>query len=492
MERKGSRIRCFFCDGLVLRKPNLDDLNDPFAIFTKKIGNKYGCICSTCIEDADDEYERIIESDNADFVAEYWKDDNGTHHYFQAGSTTACGGISSFDSESQPVPDKKTTSSNNDSKSKAQIDKINKESELLYKKYQSLDYSLDSICKLIGKKVFGQDEVIKRVVYTIYKNLTANLHSELDEPVKEHEHIFLIGNTGVGKSFVAENVAKFFNIPYVRVDCSSFTSSGYVGDSVEQILERLLNKTPKKGYSDAERLEIAENGIIILDELDKKKISSEVTGRDVTGKSVQQELLKFFEPNDIFIKNGSVAFDTSKLTIIATGACVGLEDIIKKRLHLNSIGFKTEEQSNDTILEQITDEDLFEFGFIPELVGRIHVILKLNDLSVSTLTDIIYNALSAASDFFAKKQFDLHVDPFLVENMAISSLNAKTGARDIKKRVYELIYPALYQVFQSEPGGICHIKEDSSIELLRRKTKNSSRTEVLDIDAQPKYQAMTE
>lgn len=487
MEKKGSRIRCFFCNSLVLRKPNLDDLNDPFAIFTKKIGNKYGCICSACIEDADDEYERIIESDDAGFVAEYWKDDDGTHHYFQASSTAACSDTSSFESKTQNAPEtakKKEQSSGNAKESR--------ESKLLYEKYKSLDYSLDSICKIIGKKVFGQDEAVKRVVYTVYKNLSANLHSELDEPVKKHQHALLIGNTGVGKTFIAETVAKYFNLPYVRVDCSEFTSSGYVGKSVEQILERLYDMTNNKEYNANERLEIAENGIIILDELDKKKVSPEATGRDVTGRSVQQELLKFFEPSTILIKNNSIAFNTSKLTILATGAFVGLDKIIEKRLHLNSIGFKTDTNSNESVLEKVTDEDLFEFGLIPELVGRISVVLKLNDLSVSTLTDIIYNTLATSSDFFAKKYFQLEVDPFLIENMAISSLNAKTGARDIDKIVEDLIYPALYEVFQSEPGGICHIKEDSSIELLRHKTGNSSCTEILDIEAKPKYQAMAE
>ncbi|MBQ9279915.1 MAG: AAA family ATPase [Clostridia bacterium] len=479
MAKTASRIRCFICDSLVLRKPNMEDLNIPFAIFTKKVGKKIGCVCSACIEDAEDEYERIIESDDTDFFAECWGDENGTKTFYQAGSKNAYGGASIMktgEEDSQEAPRKGAEP---------------KEVKLLRKKFQALDFSLDSIAALVKKKVFGQDEIVKRVVYTVYKNLCSNLHAEMDEPVKKHSHILLIGNTGVGKTFIAETVAKQFHIPYVRVDCSSFTSAGYVGDSVEQILERLYNSTSSKEFSADERLEIAENGIIILDELDKKKVSIESTGRDVTGRSVQQELLKFFEPSTIFIKNGTIPFDTSKLTIIATGAFVGLDDIIKKRLHLTRIGFKTDLENGVSVTDSIIDEDLFEFGLIPELVGRITVVQRLNDLSKETLTDIIYSCLSTASDYFTKKNFKLEVDPFLIENMAIRALEAKTGARDVDKLVEDLIYPALYEVLQSKAGGVCLVHEDSSIEILREQLKTSN-AEIVGIPANAKYQEMVE
>lgn len=447
MEEKLSRIRCFICKRLVTRYVIPQDLSIPAAVFTKKIGNKYGCICSACIEEG----AYIL----ADLQKRY------------------------LNSQKEQEQEQKTNEEENPA---VAVSPQDEEALLLQKKYQALNYSLDSIVNLASTKVFGQKKATQKVAYVIFKNLVSNLHGEFSGKIKKHLHIFLIGNTGTGKTLIAETVTKIFGLPYVRVDCSAFTSAAYVGESVESSLYKLYEES-------GQNLELAENGVIILDELDKKKKSLDQNGKDVSGLDVQQELLKFFESSTIYlsirkqegnlIKITQVPFHTARLTIIGTGACVGLDEIIKERLGLRKMGFKDTNVSTNQLLKLVTPDDLIEYGMIPELIGRIPYIVSLNDLDESVMMDIIYQKLTENSDYFNQKGFYLYVDDFLVQKMAFLLTRSKTGARDVNRMVEELLEPALYQVFQSTPNGICEIHEDSSIELLKNKKTRDKDTAVL-------------
>ena len=203
--------------------------------------------------------------------------------------------------------------------------------------------------------------------------------------------MLLIAPTGCGKSTMLRVLEKAFNVPVVRVNITATTSSGYIGDKVESILLKLIERT-KGDIAQAKR------GIILIDEIDKKIASTSSSGeRDVSGKAVQQELLKFFDRGTISVpvttkgfKDDSIDFDTGNLTIILAGACVGLDEIRKKRLKTNSkIGF-TSSGEEETIEKEYTREDLVEYGFIPELIGRIDIIQELEPYTPDKLVDIIY------------------------------------------------------------------------------------------------------
>lgn len=462
MDNKTSRIRCFLCGRLVPRYVIPEDLSIPSAIYTKKIGNKVGCICSACIQDG----VYIL----ANLQKKYM--------------------------ENSQVTEETETSVEKDGILEAEDAQDAEELDLMNQKYQSLNYSLDSIVKVASKHIFGQDEAIHKTVYAVFKNLVANMLSEGDGEERDHIHLFLIGNTGVGKTFVAESVAKAFGIPYVKIDCSALTAAGYVGGSVDDILWKLIQAAGQK-------VELAENGIVILDEFDKLKRSAEYGGKDISGLAVQQELLKFYDSSIRYVKvNASnndspvvkvIPFHTGKLTFIATGACVGLAEIIKKRLGFNTIGFKDASSPTYTvpdkeILQQATQEDMEEFGFIPELIGRTPHIIPLNSLTESIMMDILYQKFTENSAFFNIKGFRLYVDDFLIQKMASKLVHSKTGARDVKRMVEELLAPALYQVFQSEPEGICEINEDGSIQLLKHpKGKKQKSLELYEIPGKEEY-----
>lgn len=417
------RVRCFFCGNLAVPKPTHDQI---FVGEVLTVERKRGCICSECVEYL---YETCCE-------------------FFPDMSESFLDSINGESSYESPTF----------RKAPANESKISKEVSPK-EKYPCLEYSISSIIKLLSDKIYGQEDVLSRVVYTIYHNQMANLLEDLGSPAPPRENLLLIGPTGVGKTFISETVLSAMKINYAKSDATAITSAGYIGDKVEDILPRLYHASKKN-------IEKAQNGVVIIDEFDKKR-STETNFKDVNGLSVQQELLKVLEPSTVWIENGNVSFDTSRLTVILCGAFVGLDKIVEKRLNKNIIGFSTERDIKIDPLSNIESEDFVTYGFIREIVGRMPNPIVLTPLAKDKIIDIIYLCLNEQNYLFTSKGFELIVDPFLIDKIADRVMSHKTGARDIRKEVSSLLYRAKFKVLESAPGGgICEIDEQGRTSIL--------------------------
>lgn len=485
------RIRCFSCKQLVLPEIDYNDIDAPYAVVPINLERKRGCVCSDCIEyySANDEEPQLPPTNSItglsndrfmNFILETF-----THKPPQ-------GNTPIISNKNDCTVCKNDSHTDTNESSKTNISENNSYLQKFSASYSCLGRPLDDYVKMAQSTVFGQDEALKRLVYTIYFNQMSNCIEEYsdmlptnlveclgkEKKVPKRKHVLLVGGTGVGKTLLATTVAKMFNITYSVSNATPITSAGYIGDKVENVLERLYNAA--KG-----NIQLAENGIIILDEFDKKAVSPDSNSKDVTGKAVQQELLKILEPSEVWICKGTVPFYTGNLTVIMMGAFVGLEDIIANRLKVKRIGFNNDKPS--VSLSNLTQDDLIEYGFIPEIVGRIPIVLKLNDLTKDILIEIIYTLLNKYNVYFKTRHYDLIVNPLLIDKLANESLKSKTGARDLDAKIDELLQPALYQVFQSAPEGVCHIHSDGSIELLTS-DKKSNTPIIMDIPPIRRYE----
>lgn len=458
------RVRCFVCKNLV-SSDSIDLLTEneiDYAVIPLRIANKVGCVCSKCF----DSYSSKI-ADNIEIAA------------------------GKFDDIPNPSGTQQNTEKEAHTEKNANTQKTSSETVLHenedYKKlmeirdhYPCLEYSLDSLFQVVTRYVFGQKEAIKNVLYALYFNQMANYLEDLGQLPFKHKHILLIGGTGVGKTLLATTAAKAFGVVYSVSNATPITSAGYIGDKVENVLERLLDAANGN-------IEQAQNGVIILDEIDKKRSTSHGNNHDVTGKAVQQELLKLLEPSRVMIKNNTVSFYTGNLTIIMMGAFVGLDEIIEARTKTRHLGFGIPEETTKSKSKDILPDDIIEYGFIPEIVGRIPIICELNKLTHDVIVDIIYTNLERYNLLFSVKNFDLYFDPVLIDKIADEIMQSQTGARDVENKIDSILRPALYRVFQSHPDGICEIDANGSIKILLRNLKNPKNFETFETEPIKKY-----
>lgn len=461
---KKRRIRCFVCKNLV-SQDGLDFLDEnevAYAVIPLRIANKIGCVCSKCFET----YSSNI-ADNIEVAAGKFGDVPN-------------------DTENTTTEEIQTQNEDTVNTSKASTETSIHENED-YKKlmeirdrYPCLEYSLDSLFEVVTRYVFGQKEAVKNVLYALYFNQMANYLEDLGQLPFKHKHILLIGGTGVGKTLLATTAAKAFGVVHSVSNATPITSAGYIGDKVENVLERLLDVANGN-------LEIAQNGIIILDEIDKKRSTSHGNNHDVTGKAVQQELLKLLEPSRVMIKNHTISFYTGNLTVIMMGAFVGLDEVIEARTKTHHLGFGIPDESKKPKSKDVLPDDLIEYGFIPEIVGRIPIICELNKLTHDVIVDIIYTNLERYNLLFSVKNFELYFDPVLIDKIADEIMESQTGARDVENKIDSILRPALYRVFQSHPDGICEIDSNGAVKILLRNLQNPKKLETFETEPIKKY-----
>lgn len=324
----------------------------------------------------------------------------------------------------------------------------------------------------LDEYVMGQEQAKKVLAVGVYNHYKRVLAENTEDDVEiEKSNMLMLGPTGSGKTFMVKTMARLLQVPLAITDATALTEAGYIGDDVESVISKLLASADND-------VELAERGIVYIDEIDKIAKKQNTNNRDVSGESVQQALLKLLEGADIEVpvgatnKNAMVPMttvNTSHILFICGGAFPGLEDIIKKRLtKQGTMGFGSELRDkydhDKDLFAKVETEDIREYGLIPEFIGRLPIVFSLQAMDEDLLVDVLSKPRNAIIKQYRKllrmDEVDLEFEEEALRAVAKKAAAKKTGARALRSIIEEFMMDIMYEIPKDEMIGKVIITRD--------------------------------